>query len=137
MTALLVHTTVADAMVRFPKTCSRRTTVRQARTLFEDGHVHALLVVDRGVLLAVVERDDLLGRPADAPVRWLGPLRGRTAGPSAELTVVRDAMRAAGRRRVAVVDGNGTLLGLLCLKRSGTGFCSDAGIRARAADRRS
>jgi CBS domain-containing protein len=135
MTALLVHTTVADAMVRFPKTCSRRTTVQQARTLFEDDHVHALLVVDRGVLLAVVDRDDLIGHPAEAPVRWLGTLRGRTAAPDAELTVVQGAMQAAGRRRVAVVDDVGNVLGLLCLKRSGTGFCSDAGIRARAADR--
>ena len=136
MSALLTRPTVADAMIRFPKTCSRRTTVQQARALFADGHVHALLVVERGALLAVVERGDLVGHLADAPVQGLGTLRGRTTGPGAELTEVRDAMRAAGRRRIAVIDDSGNLLGLLCLKRSGAGFCSDAGIRARAADRR-
>jgi len=136
MSTLLEQATVAGAMVRYPKTCSPRTTVRQARTVFEDGHVHALLVVDRGLLLAVVERGDLVDRPADMPVRWLGTLRGRTVSPETELAGVREAMHAAGRRRIAVVDENGHLLGLLCLKRSGRGFCSDDGIRARAAERR-
>ncbi|GAA4557842.1 CBS domain-containing protein [Pseudonocardia xishanensis] len=136
MSTLLDHETVADAMVRFPKTCTPTTTVRQAREVFEDGHVHALLVVERGLLLAVVECGDLVDRAADEHLRRLGTLRGRTIGTAADADAVRVAMHTAGRRRLAVVDGDGRLLGLLCLKRSGAGFCSDAGIRARAADRR-
>lgn len=136
MSILVGQATVAEAMVRYPKTCSPGTTVQQARTVFEDGHVHALLVVDRGLLLAVVERGDLDGAPDAATVRRLGTLRERTIGPDAASEGVREAMHAAGRRRIAVVDDDGHLLGLLCLKRSGAGFCSDDGIRARAADRR-
>ncbi|MGW1564687.1 hypothetical protein ACWCQ1_51030 [Streptomyces sp. NPDC002144] len=44
-------------------------------------------------------------------------------------------MALDGRRRLAVTDGCGRLLGLLCLKRSGNGYCSDEGIRARADER--
>lgn len=127
---------VGEAMIGFPKTCGRTTTVHQAREALRDDHVHALLVVDRGVLLAVVERADLVGRAAAAPVRWLGRLSGRTVTPAADAGTVRDAMAAAGRRRLAVVDDRGGLLGLLCLKRSGAGFCTDEGVRARAAARR-
>ncbi|MER5675261.1 CBS domain-containing protein [Pseudonocardia alni] len=123
------------AMIAGPKTCSRTTTVHQARETFRDDHVHALLVVDRGVLLAVVERGDLEGRPAAAPVRWLGTLAGRTVAPTEPVDAARERMRAAGRRRLAVVDGHGRLLGLLCLKRSGAGFCTDEGVRARASER--
>ena len=42
------------------------------------------------------------------------------------------AMLAAGGRRLAVVDHRLRLLGLLCLKRSGLGFCSDRDVAARA-----
>ncbi len=38
-----------------------------------------------------------------------------------------------GLRRLAVVDDNGLLMGLLCLKRKLTGFCSDADVAARGA----
>ena len=41
-------------------------------------------------------------------------------------------MREQGTRRLAVVDDDGDLLGLLCLKRTLDGFCSDADVRARA-----
>jgi hypothetical protein len=36
-----------------------------------------------------------------------------------------------GRRRLAVIDESGRLLGLLCLNREGTGYCSDDGILKR------
>jgi len=32
----------------------------------------------------------------------------------------------------AVVDDRGILLGLLCLKKDGTGYCSDDGVQRRA-----
>jgi hypothetical protein len=40
------------------------------------------------------------------------------------------------RRRLAVVDHTGRLLGLLCLKHDGRGYCTDEGIRARATEAR-
>jgi hypothetical protein len=45
-------------------------------------------------------------------------------------------MIAGGQRRRAVVDDEGRLLGLLCLKASGRGFCADADVAARARERR-
>jgi hypothetical protein len=41
-------------------------------------------------------------------------------------------MIATGRRRAAVTSADGRLLGLLCLKASQTGFCSEQDVRARA-----
>ena len=41
-------------------------------------------------------------------------------------------MIMTGRRRAAVTGADGRLLGLLCLKVSRTGFCSDQDVRARA-----
>ena len=42
------------------------------------------------------------------------------------------AVLIRGRRRVAVINNDGRLLGLLCLKASQAGFCSDQDVRARA-----
>jgi len=120
-------------MVRHPKTCPPGTTVAQARHLLRDDHVHALLVVDGDHLLTVIERADLTG-PPDACAG--GTLLRRTVGPGADLDRTRVEMVATGRRRLAVVTPDLRLLGLLCLKRSRSGFCSDAGVNARAAERR-
>ncbi len=126
--------TVADAMIRAPLTCGPATTVVQARDVFADDHIHAVLVVDGDRLLAVVERADLVGAAPDVLVRDVGRLDGRVIGPEPEGERVRRAMVANRHRRLAVVDGGGALLGLLCLKRSGTGFCSDDDVAGRAAD---
>ena len=50
----------------------------------------------------------------------------------ANLAEVRRAMTETGRRRAAVTSADGRLLGLLCLKASRAGFCSDQDVRARA-----
>lgn len=129
--------TVGEAMIRNPRTCSLRATVDEVRTLFGDPHVHAALVVDRAqVLLSVVERADL---SADAigrrRVAEFGRLDGRTINADEALAGVRDSMLVIGRRRLAVVGGGHRLLGLLCLKASGKGFCSERDVEARALDR--
>ncbi|MEU6700716.1 CBS domain-containing protein [Pseudonocardia sp. NPDC046786] len=124
---------VADGMLREPKVCPPGTTVAAARRMFRDEHVHALLVVDRGVLRAVVERADLATADPRAAAAGLGALAGRVVRPGADLGAVHREMRRAGIRRLAVVDDRGRLLGLLCLKRSGRGFCSADDVRARSA----
>jgi CBS domain-containing protein len=128
--------TVADAMIHSPKVCGPTTTVAEVREQFRDDHVHAVLVVDGGRLLSVVERPDVSAAPSDMPARLAGRLRGRVTGPDADLDATWRAMSTRQRRRLAVVDDRGTLLGLLCLKRTGTGFCSDAEVQARADERR-
>jgi CBS domain-containing protein len=109
-------------------------TVGEIRDFFRDGHVHAALIVSpAGHLEAVVERDDIAGCQApDAAAAPLGRLAGRTVPPEASLAEVRRAMTTAGQRRAAVTGAGGRLLGLLCLKASQAGFCSDQDVRARA-----
>ncbi|MCD2195182.1 CBS domain-containing protein [Actinomycetospora endophytica] len=128
--------TVADAHLRTPRLHGPGLSVGAARTVFLDDHVHALLLVDDGVLVAVVERGDLVGVPAGARARSVGRLAGRVAGPDDDLEATREAMASRRQRRLAVVDAGGRLLGLLCLKRHGRGFCSAADVAARDAERR-
>lgn len=123
-------------MLHFPKRCDVRTTVAQARVFFADDHLHALLVVDGDRLISVLERGDLAGLGSSAgwlPAARFGRLAGRVVAPSVDLDEARALLGQEGRR-LAVVD-DGRLVGLLCLKRSRTGFCTDEDVRARAAER--
>ena len=126
---------VGDVMIRRPKLCGTTTTVEQARASLLNSHVHALLVARDSLLVAVVEGEDLTGAAPCEPIWTLGRLGGRVVGVGDDLACVTREMDERGRRRVAVVDDGGLLVGLLCRKRSRRGFCSDDGIAARAADR--
>lgn len=124
--------TVADVMVRHPKLCRADTVAGDIRRLFADDHVHAVLVVSGARLLTVVERGDLGQETADSTAAVsLGRLSGRVIAPTVRADTALWQMTRAGRRRLAVIGPEDTLLGLLCLKRSGTGFCSDADVRQR------
>ncbi|RJQ66944.1 CBS domain-containing protein [Pseudonocardiaceae bacterium YIM PH 21723] len=127
--------TVGDAMIHFPEVFPPEATVGQVRERFTDDHQHAVLIVRDGELLAVLERPDLAGLPDDLPAARFGRLTDRVVPPDTDLESTRLTMVAERRRRLAVVDPDGGLLGLLCLKRTGLGFCSDEGVRARKADR--
>lgn len=126
---------VAHAMVRTPVLHDATASVAQARAALADPHRHMLLVVEAGRLVGTLTRDDLgAGAPDDDPALRHAQLERRTVRPDAPLDAVHAEMLAAGERRRAVVDEDGVLVGLLCLKTRGTGFCSDAGIAARAAE---
>jgi CBS domain-containing protein len=124
----------AEVMLTTPVEHPLSATVGEIQNFFRDDHVHAALIVSpAGYLEAVVERDDIAGCQAlDAAVAPLGRLAGRTVPAGASLAEVCRAMTAAGRRRAAVTSADGRLLGLLCLKASRAGFCSDQDVRARA-----
>jgi CBS domain-containing protein len=128
--------TVSEGMIRHAKACPPHATVADVRRLLDDPHVHSVLIVTRGDrLVAVVERDDLTAALApDDPAKRFGRLTGRTITADAPLTPTREAMSKAGRRRLAVIDAHHRLLGLLCLKASGLGFCSDLDVYARSTD---
>lgn len=124
--------TVADVMVRHPNLCHEDSTAGDVRHLFTDDHVHAVLITSGTRLLTVIDRADLGPETADsAPAARLGRLSGRVIAPTAQTDIALQQMIAVGRRRLAVLGPDGTLLGLLCLKRSGTGFCSDENVRRR------
>lgn len=106
----------------------------EIQAFFQDDHVHmALIVAMDGLLVTTIERRDLAAAlPGATPAGELGTLTGRTAGPADPLDATTAALLRAQRRRLAVVDDSGRLVGLLCLKKDGTGYCCDEGIRERA-----
>jgi len=134
--AALRGRTVLDAAVRIPKTSAAAATVAEIRDLLRDDHVHAALIVaDDGRLLSVIERRDLEpSLNATEQARFVGRLEGRVIHPHADLDHTWLAMRSQGRRRLALIDEEGFLHGLLCLKRTGLEFCTDDDVRAAGAD---
>ena len=128
--------TVAEALVRDPWTLPAEATVGVARVAFADDHVHMLLLTRGPSLLGTLVPDDVHADVADdAPALPLATLTNRTVAPDVPLEDARRWLVARGERRLAVVDEDRTLLGLLCLKRRQTGFCSDGDVAARAAER--
>jgi CBS domain-containing protein len=125
---------VADAMITYPKTHDVDTAVDEIRAFFEDDHVHLALIVGNDQrLVTTIERLDLPPCSSGlSPAAEVGTLTGRTVSPSAALDAVTAALVRARRRRLAVVDNSGRLLGLLCLKKTGLGYCSDDDVRERA-----
>jgi predicted transcriptional regulator len=119
-------------MATRPTVHSPWTTVGELREFFADEHVHMALLVDAGTLLGTIERADLAAHLGDrTPALEVAVLDGRTVQPEDRLADALAAMRSAARRRLAVVTPGSEVLGLLCLKASGRGFCSDADVAAR------
>lgn len=120
-------------MLTIPARHPLAATVGEIRDFFHDDHVHAALIVSpEGYLVAVVERGDIADNQApDAAAAPLGGLAGRTIPAGASLAEVQRTMTSTGRRRAAVTSTDGRLLGLLCLKASRAGFCSDQDVHAR------
>jgi predicted transcriptional regulator len=132
-TVLIPVRTVAGAMVSCPKVHRPTVTVAELRAFFRDDHVHMALLVDRDKLIGAVERADLRTKVSGAAAALVvAKLEGRTIAPDASLSDAHEAMRRDGRRRLAVTTIDGMLLGLLCLKASGLGFCSDRDVTSRA-----
>lgn len=112
------------------------TSVRAARAALSDDHIHMLLLTDRGKLRGTLIRDDLPDhQDHPAPALTYGVLEGRTVFGDASAEETRLHMIRRGHRRLAVINDEGDLLGLLCLKRRLAGFCSDDDVTARAAAR--
>jgi CBS domain-containing protein len=129
--------TVAEVMVSRPKFLPATATLADVRAAFADDHVHlALLVGDGDVLRSTVTRGDLelaaaRGVPDNGSAAEVGAVEGRTidAGTDAEFAL--RMLTGATERRRAVIDDQNRLLGLLCVKRSGKGFCGDSDVEAR------
>jgi|SRR5690242_2471390 CBS domain-containing protein len=131
-------TAVRDRMLTRCTTHPAGATIGDARDFFADDHKHLMLLVRDGRLCGTVLRSDLPpeGGPADdRPALDLAVLEGRTVAPDDDVDHVRATLLSHEMRRIAVVDDDGHLLGLLCLKKHLRGFCSDADVAGRAAER--
>ena len=125
--------TVGEAMLSKPAIHPASLTVAEALEAFRRSAKRRilLLVGDDGVLLGTVTRDDLADGPDPGlPALDASSLDGRTVSPGTPLAQVNQEMREGGVRRLAVIDESGRLVGLLCLKRSLSGFCTDDGVAA-------
>jgi CBS domain-containing protein len=132
----LIGTTVDDVVVRMPKTLPIDISVDQARACFADDHVHMLLLTESARLMGTLVVTDL-GTDLDGTEMALPHSRmsGRTIPAGTSAMDARKLLLSQEQRRLAVVGDADELVGLLCLKRRLTGFCSDADVAARAAER--
>ena len=120
-------------MISTPKTLPARASVDDARAVMADDHVHMVLLTDGAKLCGTLVRADLppAGSGHQPALGW-AVLPGRTVPPDTPAALVQARLIHTKMRRVAVVDAGNTLLGLVCLNRSRSGFCSDADVVARA-----
>ena len=117
--------TVADVMLRHPKTLAADATVSEAREALESQSTHMLLLVDgerfRGAVTAI---------PADAdPDESALGFVDRSAPIVTEDTPVSAALARLEHRpsgRLVVLDGQ-LLVGLVCLAKDGVTFCGSPG----------
>lgn len=125
--------TARDVMVRCPKVLPAGASVGEVAAALAGEHVHMVLLVDGDTLVGTVTGEDLHpGLDPASPAVPRSRLVGRTVAPGAPAEAARRRLVESGRRRLAVVDADGALLGLLCLKRRRTGFCSDDDVAARS-----
>lgn len=128
--------TVSDFMLQRPKALDDYATLADVRAMFESDHVHAIPVVSTsGRLVTVIERSDLESTTdSTLPVTAIAMMHDRCVAPGTDVLDAWEAMRRVERRRLVVVDHTGRLLGLLCLKSTAHGFCSETDVTARGAD---
>jgi CBS domain-containing protein len=121
-----VEQTVADVMIKRPKTLPVTASVADVRRLFENGSVQTGLLVDDGRFRAAIERQDVPHSATDdaAAIDFaVTPIaRVRPATPMRDAIALLDAEST---RRLVVVDEDGeTLCGLVALNSSRSGFCA-------------
>ncbi len=127
--------TAREVMLRHPKTLAADASIAQARAALSDDHVHMVLLTKGRRLVGTLTRTDLPQAETSGGALWWAILAGRTVSPDASTAMVQRLLIDHGIRRVAVVALDGSLLGLMCLKRRRTGFCSDADVEARSRSR--
>lgn len=128
--------TALDIAIRAPSVLPPDCSVAEVRAFFGSDHVHlALLVDDSGRLVSTLTRDDVDGVDGSLPAAGFGRTAERVLSVELSETEVREQLARLGVRRAAVVDGEGRLVGLVCAKRSGRGYCTDRGIADRRHER--
>lgn len=117
--------TVGDVMISRPKTLPVDASVADARRMFENPSVRTALVVDAGRYAGELTRADVDGQDDAAEVSALASTATGTAAHDDTVVAALERMDAAGTDRLAVVDPDGTLRGLVCLSRSHGQLCTD------------
>ena len=117
--------TVGEVMISRPKTLPLTATVADARRMFESPSVRTALIVDDGRYAGELSRADVDGADDAADVASLASKATGTAAQDDTVAAALERMDAAGTDRLAVVDPDGILRGLVCLSRSRGQLCTD------------
>jgi predicted transcriptional regulator len=116
---------VRDVMVSRPKTLPADASVAALRAQFANPKVQTALLSDGGRFAGAIAPDEL---PADAPDDGAARDYARTdlptMAPDATMADALDLMDRRGDHRLIVLGDDATLMGLLCLDKTGTGFCT-------------
>src|SRR3954453_16586693 len=116
---------VAEAMIKRPKTLAASATVSDARRVFQNPRVQLCpLLGGDGRLVGELTRD-LIPESADAaaPARDYAGDRPPTISPHASMGQAMERLEQLGGERLAVIDDAGRRTGLLCLNRRPGRFC--------------
>jgi CBS domain-containing protein len=116
---------VREVMVRRPKTLPADASVADLREQFTNPRVQTALLADGGGFAGAIAPSEL---PDDAPetegARSYARLDVPTLPPDATMADALALMDSRGDHRLVVVDGDGSLVGLLCMDRTGASFCT-------------
>ncbi len=114
--------TVADVMVRRPKTLAADATVADARSALENSSVKLLLLVDGGRFRGAVSKIPADADPRDAVLTY-ADAEPPVATPDVTVSAALDRLEHKPSGRLVVLDDQELLLGLVCLTTDGKGFC--------------
>jgi CBS domain-containing protein len=117
--------TVGEVMISKPKTLPVTATVADARRLFENQSVRTALLVDEGRYAGELTRADVEGVDDGTSISAVASSPPATVGESDTVAAALERMDTAGTDRLAVVDPEGALRGLVCLSRSHGHLCTD------------
>jgi CBS domain-containing protein len=116
-----VEPTVAEVMLRQPKTLPADVTVVEARNALEHASVKMLLLVDGSRFHGAVTEIPADADPSDPAIRFAS----ESTPTATEETPVSEALERIGHKpsgRLVVLDGD-RLVGLVCLTSDGSDFC--------------
>jgi len=112
-------------MLRAPKTLAADATVAEVREQFENPKVQMVLLVDGEKFAGAVTAIPVGAAPTDLAHGYRDE-NPETIEPEASAEDAFARATASPNRRVIVLDDEGNLLGLLCLKQDRTGFCQSS-----------
>jgi CBS domain-containing protein len=116
--------TAADLMLRHPKTLTSAASVAEVRELLANPKVQMVLLAEGEAFKGAVTHVPDDASPRDRALAYVDTDAG-TISPDASADEAFERASASPTRRVIVLDEDDNLLGLLCLKASGTGFCQN------------
>jgi CBS domain-containing protein len=117
---------VRDVMVRRPKTLPVDASVAELRAHFTNPRVQTALLADEGRFAGAIAPSELPDdAPGTDPAREYARLDVPTMTPDATMADALALLDRRGDYRLVVLDDDGTtLVGLLCLDRTGASFCT-------------